>query len=102
GLATWTTVLGQGVSRTEVAREIEQSQEWRADQIQALYQEFLHRTADASGLNTFVTLLGTGGTLQQVKTLLTGSIEYLQVRGSGTNPGFLTALYQDALKRSPD
>jgi hypothetical protein len=102
GLAVWTAALNQGVSRTDVAKMIEQSQEWRTDQVQAYYQEFLHRSADSSGLNTFVTLLGTGGTLQQVKTLLTSSSEYLQVRGGGTNQGFLTALYKDALKRSPD
>jgi hypothetical protein len=102
GLATWTALLHQGVSRADVAGAIEQSQEWLADQVQALYHDFLHRDADPTGLNTFVTFLSTGGTLQQVKTLLTGSVEYLQVRGGGTNQGFLTALYQDALNRSPD
>jgi len=102
GLATWTAALDQGVSRTEVAREIEQGQEWLTDQVQALYEQFLHRNADASGLSTFVTLLSTGGTLQQVKALLTSSGEYLQARGGGTNQGFVTALYQDALKRAPD
>jgi hypothetical protein len=40
--------------------------------------------------------------LEQLKTILTGSLEYLQVRGGGTTTGFLTALYQDALNRSPD
>ena len=62
----------------------------------------MHRNADASGLNTFVTLLSTGGTLEQVKSFLTSSAEYLQARGGGTNNGFLAALYQDALSRSPD
>src|SRR5262249_28788017 len=31
-----------------------------------------------------------------------GSAEYFQSRGGGTNSGFLTALYQDALNRSVD
>ena len=43
-----------------------------------------------------------GGTVEQVKTFLVGSPEYMEVRGGGTNNGFLTALYQDALNRAPD
>lgn len=70
--------------------------------MQALYEQFLHRNADSSGLNTFVALLGAGETLEQVKAILTSSAEYLQARGGSTNDGFLTALYEDALNRSPD
>jgi hypothetical protein len=102
GLANWTSLLDQGTSRFLVALAIEQSQEWRTDQVQALYQQFLRRNADPSGLNTFVTFLNGGGTLQQVKAILTSSAEYLQGRGGATDTGFLTALYQDTLNRSPD
>jgi len=102
GLASWTALLNQGSSRHDITLAIEQSQEWRTDQVEALYQQFLHRAADASGLNTFVTFLSAGGTLEQVKSFLAGSAEYLQARGGGTNDGFLGALYQDALSRSPD
>jgi hypothetical protein len=102
GLANWTALLDQGTSRTLVAQAIEQSPEWRTDQVQALYRQFLHRTADSSGLSTFVAFLNEGGTLEQVKAILTGSAEYLQVRGHAATDGFLTALYQDALNRSPD
>jgi hypothetical protein len=70
--------------------------------VQALYHQFLHRAADPSGLDTYVTFLGAGGTLEQLAAILTGSEEYFQVRGGGTDDGFLTALYQDALNRSPD
>ncbi len=34
--------------------------------------------------------------------LIVGSPEYFQVRGGGTNDGFLTAIYQDALNRPID
>jgi hypothetical protein len=102
GLTSWTAALNQGMSRTDVALAIEQSQEWRIDQVQALYQQFLHRAADASGLNTFVAFLSAGGTLEQVKSFLAGSAEYFQTRGGSTNDGFLAALYQDALNRTPD
>src|SRR5207249_2087193 len=43
-----------------------------------------------------------GGTIEQVETLLTGSPEYFQNRGGGTNDGFLDALYKDALNRAVD
>jgi glucose/arabinose dehydrogenase len=102
GLTSWTAVLNEGMSRTDVALAIEQSQEWRIDQVQALYQQFLRRAADASGLNGFVAFLSAGGTLEQAKSVLTGSAEYFQTRGGSTNDGFLAALYQDALSRSPD
>ncbi|HLJ95832.1 MAG TPA: Ig-like domain repeat protein [Gemmataceae bacterium] len=102
GLADWVAALARGVSRSQVALAIEQSVEARSDQVQALYREYLHRSADASGLNTFVAYLGAGITVEQVSTILTGSAEYLQVRGGGTNEGFITALYEDALHRQPD
>lgn len=102
GLAHWTALLDQGTSRTLVAQAIEQSQEWRSDQVQALYRQFLRRDADPSGLNTFVTFLSNGGTLQQLKAILTSSDEYLLVQGGASNNGFLTALYHEALNRPPD
>src|SRR5437763_1830968 len=43
-----------------------------------------------------------GGRLEQVSPTLTSSPEYWQVRGGGTNDGFIAALYNDALRRSPD
>jgi hypothetical protein len=102
GLASWSAHLAQGLSRADVALAIDQSLEARTDQVQQLYQLFLHRAADPSGLKALVTYLGAGGSLQQVKTLLTSSPEYVQVRGGGTTSGFITALYQDALNRAPD
>jgi hypothetical protein len=43
-----------------------------------------------------------GGTTEQVESLIAGSAEYFQVRGGGTDLGFLQALYQDALNRAID
>jgi hypothetical protein len=102
GLAGWVSVLNQGGSRAAVVQGIEQSAEYRADEVQALYQQFLHRAADPTGLSTFVTFLSSGGTLQQVEVILTSSPEYFQVRAGATDAGFITALYQDALHRTPD
>src|SRR5207253_8895226 len=86
----------------QVAVAIEGSLQARSLQVQALYHQFLHRDADSSGLNTFVTFLGAGGTPEQIDTILVSSPEYLHVRRGDTDDGFLTALYEDALARSPD
>src|SRR5262249_34830619 len=102
GLASWVNDLQEGMTRTTVSLAIEQSPEARTLQVNGLYQQYLHRTADPGGLNALVTFLGTGGTLEQAQAALMSSPEYLQTRGSGTSSGFVTALYQDALHRSPD
>jgi uncharacterized delta-60 repeat protein len=102
GLAYWSGLLDQGASRTQVALDIEQSQECRQDEVQALYAHYLFRNADASGLAAFTNLLTQGGTLEQAAAGIVASPEYFQVRGGGTNAGFLSALYQDALGRAID
>ena len=40
-------------------------------------------------------------TVEQVASGITGSAEYFAMRGGGTETGFLTALYQDALVPPP-
>jgi hypothetical protein len=101
GLTTWSALLNQGVSRTQVVLYIESGTEYRTDVVQALYGKLLHRSADSSGLNTFVSFLGNGGTAEQVETAIIGSAEYFQLHG-GTNDGFLNGVYQDVLNRALD
>src|SRR5262249_22556840 len=43
-----------------------------------------------------------GHTVEQMEAGIISSPEYFQVRGGGTNDGFLAALYQDALHRGID
>ncbi len=102
GLAVWSAQLDQGVSRTQVATAIEGSQEYRTLQVQTAYQKFLHRAADSSGLTTFLNFLNNGGTVEQMDADIAGSQEYFQVRGGGTNDGFLNAFYADVLNRAVD
>lgn len=102
GLATWTNRLNQGMSRPDVVKAIESSTEYHTSLVQSLYTKYLHRSADSGGLNGFVNFLGSGGSVEQVASALAGSPEYFQTRGSGTVPGFLAALYQDALNRAAD
>ncbi|HQU42051.1 MAG TPA: DUF4214 domain-containing protein, partial [Pirellulales bacterium] len=61
-----------------------------------------HRAADPQALDYFGTLLKTGLSVEQLDEDLVSSGEYFSSRGGGTNDGFLDALYQDALGRTPD
>ncbi len=87
GLTTWGNLLNQGVSRTQVVRDIQSGIEYRTHEVQGLYGKLLHRAADSSGLNAFAALLGNGGTAEQVEAAILGSPEYL---------------YQDVLNRQLD
>jgi hypothetical protein len=102
GLQVFSAALDAGLPPSQVAQGITSSQEYRTDLIAADYQLFLHRTADLTGLGNFLNFLAGGGTDEQVAVALTGSAEYFQNRGGGTNDGFLTALFQDALGRPID
>jgi hypothetical protein len=100
GLAHWSGLLDRGASRAQVALAIEKSLEYRQDEVQALYVRYLYRNADPTGLATFANFLDHGGTLEQVAADIVGSPEYFQHRGGGTTPGFLIAIYHDALGRN--
>jgi uncharacterized protein (TIGR03118 family) len=102
GLAFWTSMLSQNVSRTQVALGIENTPEYRTVEVQAAYRLLLHRAADPDGLNTFVKFLAAGGTVEQLEAMLAASPEYFQNRAGGTNDGFITAFFQDALNRTAD
>jgi hypothetical protein len=101
GLAGWNALFNRGVSRQQIVTDIEGSVEYRMDEVQAAYTQFLHRNADTFGLNAFVNALGSGLTLAQVEALILSSPEFFQ-RAGGTNSGFITALYHDLLNRSPE
>ncbi len=102
GLAFWNAQLDQGVTRAQVVAQIETSVEYRTDVVQKAYQQFLHRPGETAGVNFWVNFLQQGGTVEQMEAGLVGSTEYFQNRGGGTNAGFLTALFQDALNRPID
>jgi hypothetical protein len=102
GLAGWSNLLDNGMSRFQVVLGIESSPEYLGDQVDAAYARLLHRAADAGGRNGFLNFLESGGTDEQMEALIAGSPEYFQTRGGGTNLGFLNALYQDGLDRPPD
>ena len=47
--------------------QLEHSEEYLTDEVEALYQKLLHRQADPAGLTAFTTLLANGGTAEQVE-----------------------------------
>jgi hypothetical protein len=102
GLATFAGMLDSGTPRQTVIQIIEHSLEYKTKQVRDLYNRYLHRAADDSGLTTGLAFLAKGGTVEQLSAFLVGSQEYFQTRGGGTNQGFLNALYQDALNRTID
>jgi autotransporter-associated beta strand protein len=102
GLAFWSRLIDQGTGRTDVVLGIENSTEYRRIQVNDSYRRYLHRDADPVGLNAFVGLLQSGGTLDDLAAILVGSPEYYQARSGNTNEGFLTAMYQDILNRGVD
>jgi hypothetical protein len=93
-------MLNQGVPASNVIQAIEGSVEYRDNQVQQLYQRYLHRAADAGGLQGFVNFLAAGGTVGQVAAILVGSGEY--AFWHGTNESFLVGVYEDALDRAAD
>jgi hypothetical protein len=98
----WSGALDAGVSRQDVILGFEASLEFRQHEVIILYQHYLKRAPDRSGLSAFAAFLAAGGTLDQAAFSIVTSPEYFQNRGSGTNSGWLSALYQDALSRAID
>lgn len=103
GQAYWTGLLDNNkTNRVLLLLQFEGTFEYRAREVENLYETLLHRSADPVGLFTFANALGSGATVTQVEARLLASDEYYQTRGAGTTDGFLTALYGDVLGRAPD
>jgi hypothetical protein len=91
-----------GLSRTQLAGLFVNTYEFRADEVDALYVKYLHRHADPAGLAGWVNYLLAGNTVEQLASLLVGSVEFFITQGGGTNSGFLNAMYMNALNRPVD
>jgi uncharacterized protein (DUF2141 family) len=109
GMDAWAALLDGGAPRSAVVQGIQGSTEYLYLEINALYENLLHRPVDAFGLSNALSLLtntqyvpGTGDLLLQLETDILASPEYYQNRSGGTNAGFLNALYADVLGRSID
>jgi hypothetical protein len=81
--------------------------EYRREEIASDYETYLHRAADLQGENYFLQLVinlqGTKsgpGTERRTAALLINSDEFYNLAGDTVN-GFVTAVFEDALKRAP-
>jgi uncharacterized protein (TIGR03118 family) len=101
GLATWGGQLDGGASRDTVVQQIENSDEFRAREVNALYARLLGRQADPLGLRVWTGVLANGGGEQQVEAQILGSDEFFAAHGA-TATGFLQALYQDTFQATLD
>jgi hypothetical protein len=100
GAAYWVNLMNNGVSAPGVVLSLQRSQEYLGKQVAAMYQRYLGRGPDAFGNQAWINFLSAGGTFEQLAAGLAGSQEYY-VRMGGTDQGFLTNLYYNALNRGP-
>ncbi|HYT89992.1 MAG TPA: DUF4214 domain-containing protein, partial [Gemmataceae bacterium] len=101
GLSFWVGAMERGASRIDIMQQVVHSGEFLTHEINNVYQQLLHRAGDPAGINIGLQLLGSGGTVEQLKAQLMGSAEYYFVRGGGTDAGFLTSVLSDALSMPP-
>jgi hypothetical protein len=101
GLASFSALLSQGMSHTQLIQVLENGAEFSGHEVDFIYEKFLGRRADPAGASTASNLLAHGGTPEQIAILLVSSDEYF-TRHGGTNAGFIDALYMDVLGRHTD
>ena len=100
-LSAWTAPLdAHSLTGTQVAGQLDGSDEYHVIEISQQYTSLLHRPADPGGVTLWENSLRGSGTVEQLQATLAGSQEYYTNRGGGTNDGFLTVLYPDLLARS--
>jgi outer membrane protein assembly factor BamB len=106
GLTYWSTAIDGGQPRYQIAVRFTSSIEYRGEQVQDDYLRFLRRAVDGSlysgGEQYWIGYIARGGTFEGLEENLVASDEYLVSRGGGTNDGYVTAVYNDLLGRSPD
>lgn len=100
-LTFWSAAFSSGVARADLVFAIEGSAEYRGDEVNQVYQTYLHRSADPGGETFWANFLASN-TVEELASIIIASPEYYQVRGGGTNDGFLNALFEDALHRPID
>ncbi|CAN5335732.1 hypothetical protein BH11PLA2_BH11PLA2_45380 [soil metagenome] len=102
GLAYWTNKLTTGMSRSAVVASIQNSTESKQRQIAGLYQTLLGRSPSTAESNVKLQLFNSGGTFESVRATIAGSSEFYNGPGTGSNDGFVQALYQKFLNRAAD
>jgi hypothetical protein len=102
GYGQWVAMLHNNTSTpAAVATAFINSLEYRTNLVESIYEGILGRAADTDGLNYWVNGLGSGQTVEQLRSGFYGSDEYLAKHG-GTTTSVVTAFYQAILNRAPD
>jgi hypothetical protein len=100
GLATWSGLLDNGLSRTQMVRDLELTTEYLTGLVNVVYNRLLSRMADMAGLQSSISFLQQGNEAEQLVVQVANSPEFLAKNG-GTNDGFVTGLYAALLLGSP-
>ncbi|MBZ5608650.1 MAG: hypothetical protein LAP38_10350 [Acidobacteriia bacterium] len=95
------SALSWGATRAQVVGLITASNEYRSEQIQDYFSEFLNAAARPSTVTFYLDLLQQGATSDDIKAAILGSDDYYQFAG-GTAPAFLGKLFEDVLGRPID
>jgi subtilisin-like proprotein convertase family protein len=102
GLSTWINFLQSGGTHSQFVADVENSTEYRQDEVANLYLQLLHRPVDEGGLATWTNYLNSGGNVRGLEAKLLATDEYFANRGKGNDTGFLNAVYLDVLNRPID
>ncbi len=97
GLGNLTKAMNQGETSLQVANGVLAGNEYRTSLVQGYYASYLGRAATAAELNSW---LGKYPGQEAVQTSILASSEFFADAGN-TNSGFIQAVYQDVLNRSP-
>jgi len=99
-VSTWSPTVQAG-NRYPLTSALAVSDGWAGYEIDQLYQIVLGRGADPSGRAYWVSQVAAGVRLETIATFYYGGPEYYSANGS-TPAGYVTALYEDILRRQPD
>jgi hypothetical protein len=99
----WIGRMASGMSRTQMANAFNNSDEYRSIKIREAYNRALRRDPEAAGASYWLGALQRNElSPENVYSTFLATDEMYNVQGGGTNPGYVTSMYQDLLLRAPD
>ena len=103
GVEYWGNFVNFGGSRGQVALGFTDTQEYLTDVVNGMYSNILKRAGETDGVTYWVGQIQNGQTTdEQLAALFLSSDEFYANAGGGTDSGWVDALYQSVLGRSPD
>ncbi len=93
--------LERGWTHDEIARSLARGEEWAGGVVDDLYELILHRGPDAAGRAYWVDRLSGGAWTRDVAASIFALGEFEGLSG-GTSTGYVTAVYDRVLGRTPD